>query len=172
MGHIWGSVFPAVWLNTFSHELLTFLLSFFLAVFQGRRGPRSRPAALWRQLPGLTRGEDLIKNSFLFIFFYRQRFFHCWNCFASAILCCDMEHSQQTAHFDKKKCAEQESESRRAPEACSLQKNASAHFSVSDWWWWVSSVELKTSVRREEHMMELRCDVILTLISLSRTYHI
>lgn len=69
MGHIWGSVFPAVWLNTFSHELLTFLLSFFLAVFQGRRGPRSRPAALWRQLPGLTRGEDLIKNSFLFMFF-------------------------------------------------------------------------------------------------------
>lgn len=69
MGHIWGSVFPAVWLNTFSHELLTFLLSFFLAVFQGRRGPRSRPAALWRQLPGLTRGEDLVKNSFLFMFF-------------------------------------------------------------------------------------------------------
>lgn len=172
MGHIWGSVFPAVWLNKNFHELLTFLLSFFLAVFQGRCGPRSRPAALWRQLPGLTRGEDLIKNSFLFIFFYRQRFFHCWNCFASAILCCDMEHSQQIAHFDKKKCAEQESESRRAPEACSLQKNASAHFSVSHWWWWVSSVELKTSVRREEHMMELRCDVILTLISLSRTYHI
>lgn len=69
MGHIWGSVFPAVWLNTFSHELLTFLLSFFLAVFQGRCGPRSRPAALWRQLPGLTRGEDLIKNSFLFFIF-------------------------------------------------------------------------------------------------------
>ena len=154
-------------LNKCFHELLTFYLSFFLSfflpVFQGRCGPGSRPAALWRQLPGLTRGEDLIKNFSLF-FFYRQFFFHCWNWFASAILCCDMERSQQTARFVKKtnllnKKAKAEEHQKFV--VCKKKKRFSSLF--SSWWWWIWSVELWMSVGREEHTSWWSCDEMLYL---------
>ena len=131
-------------------------------MFQGRCGPGSRPAALWRQLPGLTRGEDLIKNFSLF-FFYRQFFFHCWNWFASAILCCDMERSQQTARFVKKTNLLNKKAKAEEHQKFVVCKKTRFSSLFSSWWWWIWSVELWTSVGREEHTSWWSCDEMLYL---------